>query len=265
MEAVLARAPDVIALQEVTTSSLPLLRSVLAEGGFTQLADSFALAPADFQPHGPRRYGQLTASRYPLTSEAPSQIAVPWPERVLTVRLEVEGQGILLYNTHVPPGSSNGWIKIETLNGIYNALSARSETPRILCGDFNTPQFETANGEVVTWAQRPTASGEWRIAHMFRGRPGNEWDAGERRVLTGLAEHDLVDVYRSMHGYSAMDSSWILRRGERTIGRRFDHVFASRALVPRSCEYLHHLRASGLSDHAPIEVTFSLPDAAVDT
>ena len=91
---------------------------------------------------------------------------------------------------------------------------------------------------------------------MFRGRPASEWDIGERRVLTGLAEYDLVDVYRSLHGYAATDSSWILRRNGKEIGRRFDHVFAARALAPRSCVYLHHLRESGLSDHSPIEVEF---------
>jgi exonuclease III len=94
-------------------------------------------------------------------------------------------------------------------------------------------------------------------ARCFRGRPGHEWDAGERRVLTGLAEYDLIDVYRSLHGYSATNSSWILRRGSREIGRRFDHVFASRALAPASCAYLHDLRTCGLSDHAPVEVTFA--------
>jgi exonuclease III len=143
------------------------------------------------------------------------------------------------------------------LNGIYTALAGPSDFPRILCGDFNTPQLETAAGEVVTWAQRATSSGRWRTVRMLRGGPGEDWDAGERRVLTGLAEYDLVDVYRYLHGYQATDSSWILRRGGREIGRRFDHVFASRTLAPASCEYLHHLRESGLSDHAPVEVTFA--------
>jgi exonuclease III len=210
-----------------------------------------------YHPCGPRRYGQLTASRHSLATETPNQIDVPWPERVLTVSVEVEGQSVLLYNTHVSPGSSNGWIKSETLNGIYGALAIHRDTPRILCGDFNTPQLEMATGEVVTWAQRLTANGKWRTARMLRGGPGSEWDAGERRVLTGLAAYDLVDVYRDLHGYTTTDSSWILRRGSREIGRRFDHVFASRALAPRSCEYLHHLRESGLSDHAPIEVRSS--------
>lgn len=112
-------------------------------------------------------------------------------------------------------------------------------------------------GEVVTWAQRQTANGEWRTLRTFRGGLGFDWEAGERRVLSGLAEYGLVDVYRHLHGYGVTDSSWILRRSGKEVGRRFDHVFASRTLVPDSCEYLQHLRRSGLSDHAPIEVTFA--------
>ena len=77
-------------------------------------------------------------------------------------------------------------------------------------------------------------------------------------MLSGLAEYDLVDVYRYVHGYAVTDSSWMLKRRGREVGRRFDHVFASRTLVPQSCEYLHHVRQSGLSDHAPIEATFAL-------
>jgi exonuclease III len=257
MEALLVRAPDVIALQEVTRSSLPSLRRALERSGFTHIADSFELAPRDFEPRGPRRYGQLTASLYPLSPEAPSLVPVPWPERVLTVRLEAGAHSVILYNAHVPPGSSNGWIKIEMLNGIYRALAVHSDTPRILCGDFNTPQLEMAGGEVITWAQRHAANGEWRILRTLRGGLGSDWDTGERRVLSGLAEYGLVDVYRNLHGYAVTDTSWTLRRGGREVGRRFDHVFASRTLVPQSCEYLHYLRDSRLSDHAPIEVTLT--------
>jgi hypothetical protein len=78
--------------------------------------------------------------------------------------------------------------------------------------------------------------GEWRTLRA--------WDAGERRVMSGLAEHALVDVYRDLHGYAVTDSSCILRRGGEEVGRRFDHVFASRKLVPHSCEYLHHCVSS---------------------
>lgn len=257
--ALLLRDPDVIALQEVTVASLPLLRAALRDGGLSEVVDSFALAPSDFRPIGPRRYAQLIASRYPLSAELPGRFPIPWPERIVSARLSINGQHVEIHNVHVPPGSSNGWIKIGVLNGIFVGLAVHARNPRILCGDFNTPQAELSTGEIVTWAQRPAGKAGWRTVRTVRSRPGSEWDAGERRVLAGLARFDLADVYRLLHGYRSVESSWFLKRGERKVGRRFDHVFASQTLAPRTCVYLHDLRVSGLSDHSPIEVAFGFP------
>jgi exonuclease III len=259
--AIAARAPDVVTLQEVTPTTVTALRAALAEAGLPHAADSFALAPPSFQPTGPRRYGQLTASRCELTAEAPGRFSLPWPERVLTVTLRTPGGEVEVHNTHVPPGSSNGWVKIDQLVGLYDGLARESASPRILCGDFNTPQAELPTGEVVTWAQRRGRIG-WRVARAFRGRPGSTWDAGERQVLTGLAASGLPDVFRLLHGYEVVEASWVLRRGGTVSGRRFDHVFASPTLAPERCVYVHELRERGLSDHSPIEVDFGWPTCA---
>jgi exonuclease III len=191
---------------------------------------------------GPRKYGQITASRFPLRTEAPTRFRVPWPERVLSVRVDIHGMTVEVYNTHVPPGSGNGWIKIGTLDGIFAALAVPATHLRILCGDFNTPQVETARAEIVTWAQRRDASGTWKVVRTRLGGPGADWEAGERRILSGLAEFDLSDTFRELHGYDASDHSWVLSRRGKEVGRRFDHVFASRALRPIRCGYLHDLR-----------------------
>ncbi|MBA2545534.1 MAG: endonuclease/exonuclease/phosphatase family protein [Solirubrobacterales bacterium] len=256
--ALVALNPDVVAVQEVTVGSLPLLRSELKANGFRHVVDSFDLAPEGFLPRGPRRYGVLTASRYPLAAERPGRFPVPWPERVLSVTLGITRNPIELHNTHIPPGSSNGWTKVEMLNGIFSALAVTDAGPRILCGDFNTPQTELSDGEVVTWAQRLNLASEWRVARTRAGRPAIDWDLSERRILTGLKRFDLVDVFRSLNGYSAIEASWFLKRGTKIVGRRFDHVFASPSLRPRSCQYLHQLRQGGLSDHSGIEVVFDI-------
>ena len=47
--------------------------------------------------------------------------------------------------------------------GIYRRLACSSDRPRILCGDFNTPQKEMADGEVVTWGQDTEEISECRV------------------------------------------------------------------------------------------------------
>ena len=69
---------------------------------------------------------------------------------------------------------------------------------------------------------------------------------------------DVVDAYRTLHGYRRQEFSWFLRRGATQVGRRFDHVFCSQNLKLSRCEYLHELRDAGLSDHAPLEVDFAV-------
>ena len=131
-------------------------------------------------------------------------------------------------------------------------LKRKGKRRRILCGDFNTPQQEEPDGTVMTWGERRNRKGEIRTLKGFA-----EWDEAERSVLTGLANHDLPDVFRSLHGYGREEFSWYLKRKGKLIGRRFDHVFASRVLRPTRCEYLHAVRERGLSDHSPILAVFS--------
>jgi endonuclease/exonuclease/phosphatase family metal-dependent hydrolase len=255
--AIAERNPDVVALQEVTDGMIGPLTRALADAGLANAIHSFALAPPDFIPRGPRRYGQLTASRYALEPLSPARLEVPWPERVLTVVVHAAGaRPVELYNTHIPPGSSNGWIKIEMLEGLYAGLAHHATAPRILCGDFNTPREERPDGTVVTWGQRIKGDGTAVVYATIRGQPGHRWDEAERRVLTGLGAFGLPDSFRALHGYGVAAFSWVARRGTAIAPRRFDHVFASPVLGVRSCEYVHEWREHGLSDHSAIETTF---------
>lgn len=68
--------------------------------------------------------------------------------------MAVMGSGsVELHATHVPPGSSNGWVKIEHLQDLHDGLARPSAVPRILRVDFNTPQAELPSGEIATWGQ----------------------------------------------------------------------------------------------------------------
>jgi endonuclease/exonuclease/phosphatase family metal-dependent hydrolase len=212
-------------------------------------------------PGGSRRYGRLLASRYPLRPIVPGLFDVSWPKRVLSAQVFIPGAAVEVHTTHIPPGSTNGWTKIDMLRGLYSGLARPSAIPRILCGDFNTPQAERLGPIVVTWAQRIRPDGTIALCASVRGRPGAAWDEAERSVLLGLAAYDLPDVFRALHGYGIEAFSWVLRRGTRTVPRRFDHIFASASLRPTACAYIHELRECGLSDHAAIEAIFDPPDS----
>jgi exodeoxyribonuclease III len=146
---------------------------------------------------------------------------------------------------HAPAGSVHGWTKIETFEGVSRMLGRTRSRFRILCGDFNTPQEETTEGEIITWAQRRTAGGAW----VLNAR-GEVWDAGERNLFTG--PHGLVDAFRAVNGYGASEFSWFTTQNR--VGRRFDHVLASEALTPIEAEYVHEGRLQGLSDHSMLAV-----------
>jgi len=171
----------------------------------------------------------------------PKHFEIPWPERVLSVAIASPFGAIELHTTHIPPGSSNRLIKVHTLKGIFCRLAIDWNGHRILCGDFNTPKEEAADGKIVTW-----------------GKKGSSWDIAEWLVLKGLAKYDLSDVYRLLDGYGMTEFSYY----SRTHGRRYDHVFASQSLRPYQCRYLDEWLKANLSDHAPIEVSFQ-PTAAL--
>jgi exonuclease III len=252
MTALVSLSPDLICLQEVTAATAVDILKLLAAAGFPHIIHSFAHSPP-WRAVGPRRYGLVIASRFLLTFQ-PHSTAPPWPERLLSGFVALPTGTALLTTTHIPPGSSNGWMKVEMLEALHSVMSEPADLPRIVCGDLNAPQAELRSSEVVTWAQRITPNGP-RTRHRFRGGPGSRWDAAERTVLTGT---ELRDAFRSIHGYEVEEFSWWLARKGETVGRRFDHAFCSPQLEVHACRYIHALRESGLSDHAPLEMFFSL-------
>ena len=253
--AIAARSPDIVALQELTLISTMSWRDVLPLAGLPNVVDSFSSSPS-WEPKGPRRYALIVASRFPLTYVTWPH-AVPWPERILSVEVLTLRGAINVHTTHIPPGCTNGWLKVKMLEAVSAVISAQSSTASILCGDFNVPQAETAEGRIVTWGE-DIIDGKPRLLARRKGGDGRHWDAAERIVMEGGAQRQLIDAYRHLHGYGRQEFSWFVKRKERRIGRRFDHVFCSRDLVVKRCEYLHDLREAGLSDHSALELDFEL-------
>lgn len=246
--AVATARPDVVALQEVTRTTADLWRMALQAAGLTHVIFSFDLAPTEFVAAGPRRLGLMLASRWPMEPRSPKHFSVPWPERILSAQVAAPADPIIVHATHVPPGASNGWIKIEHLEGLRAGLASGVSARTLLCGDFNTPRRELSDGTVITFGQREDGT-------ATRTR-GPRWDAGERNIVTGLGDLGLPDVFRSLYSYEPQPASWILKQRSKRFPRRFDHVFASSDLGARAFVYRHDWREQRLSDHSGVEVLF---------
>jgi exodeoxyribonuclease III len=255
--ALLGRGPDIVALQEVTAGSVASWVKAFEPEG---LHVRSTVAVSSVARRGPHAYGVLIASRYPPGDSVRVSFDVPrWEEKVLSQLVETPLGEMAVHCVHVPPGSSNGWEKVEVLEAVHAAVSTLSrDRHTLLCGDFNTPKSELPSGEIITWAQHVDSSGRVRLRQRIRKRPGLRWDTAERKILSGLQAFGLRDVFRSLHGYEVDACSWIARRKDVLRPRRFDHIFASEGLRTVSCEYLSAWRECGLSDHAAIEAVFDL-------
>jgi endonuclease/exonuclease/phosphatase family metal-dependent hydrolase len=123
-----------------------------------------------------------------------------------------------------------------------------SATPSIVVGDFNTPAYESREGEVRSFAR--TRTGRLRDGYDERH------DAAELGLVSGLADHGYVDAFRTAHGYGARDRSWVYANGK--FGYRLDHVLA-RGLEVEACAYEHGPREAGLSDHSSVGADLRRP------
>jgi endonuclease/exonuclease/phosphatase family metal-dependent hydrolase len=243
--AAIAEQPaDVIALQEVRTTSLGAWRAVLGALGYPYIRSSFDGRDPLAKQAPDRRLGVLLAGREPIDLiEAPE---IPWPERLMAARAWVEREPIEVFNLHSPISSKPDQVKVRTLEAVAAHISKPSATPRIVCGDFNTPQYESREGEVSSFAR--TRAGRLRPDY------GERHDRAELGIVVGITEHGFEDAFRTLHGYLRRDRSWLYPNGK--MGYRLDHVF-SRGLRVLECDYRHDWRDRGLSDHAAIWALFA--------
>jgi exonuclease III len=233
--ALLAEEYDVICLQEIRVTSLAAWRGELRSRGYQHVVSTLDAHRPDARLAPDRRLGVLVAARSPVAVAAAP--AVPWPERVL----DVEVAGVRVLNLHAPISTKAEQVKVRTLEAVFEHLAEPDDSPRVFVGDLNTPQYESREGEVSSFAR--TRSG--RIRPLY----GERHDAAELSVIVGLLEHGYVDAFRVLHGYGRRDRSWMYGHGK--MGYRLDHVLV-RGLEVRACEYRHDLREARLSDHSAI-------------
>jgi len=195
----LCHEPDVIALQEVRAPEACI--DALTGTGLTY---SCALQ-LDYGP------GLFVASRWPLRRLPNVNSSVPHDEqsffrkpsaprnfeiRMLSAVVARETQPFEIHVVHVPPGSRNGWRKVDTFRAVFNRLATRNEIPRILCGDFNEPHSETEDS-LTTWSKN----------NRYAKVAPEKWDTAVRDVILGLAEFDLGDAFRKIHR-GTIDQLW---------------------------------------------------------
>jgi endonuclease/exonuclease/phosphatase family metal-dependent hydrolase len=227
---------DIVALQEVRATARAAWEEHLAALGYLHVLAT--LPPGGAQRPAERRLGVLIAGRAPL--QACPMPELPWPERYLVARTLLDGAVVELHNLHAPISSKADEVKVRTLEAVHAELAAAPrDVPRILVGDLNTPQYESREGEVQSFAR--TRSGRIRPTH------GERHDRAELSLIVGLREHGYADAFRALHGYERRDRSWLYPH--RKTGYRLDHILV-RGLDVAGCEYEHGWRDEGLSDHA---------------
>lgn len=243
---------DVITLQEVTLNS-----EIFFKESFQNMfvLSSFDLVRDKSILVNKRRYGQIVISKKPIEFIKECK-DIPFPERLLSCSILESSMEI--HTTHVPPGSSNGVIKVEHLEGLYKFLHKRTDKQKILTGDFNSPKSELETGEIVTWGQKINSAGEPKISINPKWKhqcSGERWDMAERNIIQNCVQLGLQDAFRVKNGYEVNSGSWFTNKG---IGRRYDHIFISKDIPIKKAFYEHAPRNQKLSDHSPLIVELSI-------
>lgn len=231
------RTPDIVALQEVGVKASQQPRQLLRKHGFEYTAHSHEFR---FDEPG-NSSGCAFASRWPFRVLPPETFEMPYKHQALSAEFFTPFGRVEGHTVHVLPGSQFGETKTEMFDAIYNRLTELDPPDyRFLCGDFNSPKEESADGEVTVWGS------------------DEGWISSERSVMIDLADYDLTDAYREVNGYGDDAYSWVAKNRGNEFPRRFDHVFASELLNATEASYLHEY--DDLSDHTPLEVMFTPKD-----
>lgn len=235
-------APDVVALQEVSGRHRTFTTSLLEQLGLLHILHA---------PEGElgSAYGLVLASRWPLVHVEPAEVGLDAVERVLCAMLDAPGGTIEVTTVHVPPGMRrvagrpDPSAKIQTFESLTEFYGRPTTAPRVLLGDFNTPQDELTNGTQTFFGN----------AHQ-RGVEAEFYRVASRQSLR--------DTFRSFHftpghGFGTPAVSW-LNKGNRASSRprRFDHLFASAELRVVSASFADSERIwpENISDHLPLTV-----------
>ena len=111
------KKPDNIAVQEVTYTSFGKIKDLI-KSKYKFINYSLDLINDSNVLVGPRKLGVLVATNFKTVLRDISEFKLPWRERILNLDVYTGTKKFNFYSAYIPPGSSNGWIKIETLEGL---------------------------------------------------------------------------------------------------------------------------------------------------
>jgi exonuclease III len=249
-KALIALKADVVCLQEIQSAGDEIWHTVLS------VDYPYIISSKDFvdfrSKTGPRKYHNIIASKFPIEPNIELSKYVPWIERLLVVYMPTYNMHIA--TTHIPPGVSNGWKKIDFFEGLFRLVS---ENRLILTGDFNSPQKEFMDGGILTWGQRINSKGMPYNRKKILGENGQRWHDGEYNLLRGIESIGYCDYFKKMNGPAHMAYSW-LTPSNRDIKYRFDHIIGPDNIEVLSADYRTHFIDEKLSDHAPLIVELSV-------
>ncbi|MEY9840522.1 endonuclease/exonuclease/phosphatase family protein [Streptacidiphilus sp. EB103A] len=204
------------------------LLAALAEHGYTAV---LSRSPDE------ATYRAVIASRIGELTEIPTGIEV-LAHRALAASVDLGGQRIAVAGLYVPSRGPKERRNLDkrafqdAVAAALPALVARFDGPWVVAGDMN----------VLEPGHKPhyPLFGAW------------EYD-----FYAAFGRVGLVDAFRALHP-GVVEHSWFGHGGN---GYRFDHAYVSANVTHRvlTCEYLHEPREAGLSDHAALTLTLSLP------
>ena len=232
---------DIICLQEVIAKTEEIISENFKDNGYSVITSSIG---KHRENQGKHKYNLLIISKDQIKIELP-KYKIKWREKYLRGIVDCGQSKIEVTTLHIPPGSSNGWEKIITIEESYKNLIESKNSKRIVCGDWNTPKSESLSGEITTWGE-----------NKKRGDKNGRWDKGERLLLEELKNIGFSDTFRLVNGHEKIDYSWFVKTKNGKTGRRYDHIYSTDTISVKDCFYDHSVRVGKLSDHSAIITEF---------
>jgi endonuclease/exonuclease/phosphatase family metal-dependent hydrolase len=257
VEAIVAQKPDIVTLQEVPAKNAANVEGRLRDSGL-ELAYFWQ---GTLTSNGATvKHGVLIASRWPVKARRRWAKAARYPDLFGRALVAVPDIGdVDVVTAHIPNGSANGWVKVEHLQLLGQALLGAPDLPRILSGDFNEPREFRASGQIVPFGVTPREDGSLSASGNYtKGLPDGEvrqrvdWARAVWGVLSRHA-HGLSNVIEARHGLVPMPVTHVVSGSTRC----FDHAFVSGHFEVVDAGYHHEWRSpeSHLSDHSALWAT----------